>query len=220
MGYPQAKKSLHLAYESVTDEKGAPFSSRSLNGVSLEELRISIRNQVVEQYLSQFKGEWTDEKIFELADQVVLGAIKYGLLKVDPNRIIQFILEEWIKLDGETGPYLQYAHARCASIRKKVGDATGEFTSKLTENVEIELALHLEKYNLALLQAGTEFRPSVLCAYLFDLAKLFNRFYRECPIKTTEDAAIRNSRLALVEIVQYVLKQGLGVLGIPAPERM
>lgn len=220
MGYPQAAKSLHLAYESVTDPEGAPFSSRSLNGVSLEELRVSIRKQVIQQYLEPLKTEWPEEKVNELADQVVLGAIKYGLLKVDPNRIIQFILEDWIKLDGETGPYLQYAHARCMSILKKVGEAPEGLTPKLTESAEKEVVLHLEKFNVALLQAANEYRPSVLCAYLYDLAKLFNRFYRECPIKNTEDEAVRNSRLAITAVVQFTLKKGLKTLGIPAPERM
>jgi arginyl-tRNA synthetase len=220
MGYPQAEKSLHLAYESVTDPTGAPFSSRSLNGVSLDQLRVSIRNQVIEQYLGPFKTEWPEAKILELADQIVLGAIKYGLLKVDPNRIIQFILEDWIKLEGETGPYLQYAHARCNSILTKLGRAPAEFKPILTENAEKEIILHIEKYKTALAQAATEYRPSVLCSYLFDLAKLFNRFYKECPIKTAATEEAKNSRLAIVAIVQETLKQGLALLGIPAPERM
>lgn len=220
MGYPQAKKSLHLGYESVTDETGAAFSSRSLNGISLEDLRRSVRDQVVDQYLKPLQEEWPETKVLELADQVVLGAIKYGMLKVDPNRIIQFILKEWIQLDGETGPYLQYAHARCASIRKKVGEPASSFKPKLVEASEREVVLHLEKYNVALLQAAAEYKPSILCAYLYDLAKLFNRFYKECPIKTAEDADVRNSRLAIVCTVQSALRQGLAILGIPAPERL
>jgi len=220
MGYPQAGKSLHLAYESVTDEKGAPFSSRSLNAVSIDSLKLGIRNRIIEQYLKQFMDEWGMSGIVELADQIALGAIKYGMLKVDRNRIIQFILEDWIKLDGDTGPYLQYAYARCANIRKKVGEAAPDFSVQLTTEAEHEVVLHLEKFNTFLLQAATQYRPSTLCAYLYDLARIFSRFYQDCPIKDVQDISVRNTRLALVTTVQSVLKRGMDLLGIPTPERM
>ncbi len=220
MGFPQAKKSLFLGYELVTDTKGAPFSSRTMNAMSLKDFNNKVSHQVIEQYLTPLKSEWSDTQIEELSEQIVLGAIKYGMLKIDPNRSIQFVLEDWLKLDGETGPYLQYVHARCSSILKKVGEPIDDQIPHLESLPEQLLILHIEKFKNALLQAATEYKPSIFCAYLFDLAKLFNRFYKECPIKTAASPELMQSRLALVKTTQMTLRRGLSLLGIPAPLRL
>ena len=220
MGFPHADRSVHLAYESVTDENGKPCSSRSLTGVQLDELRGLIHGKVLSQYLESYRGEWPDAEIDETAEKISLGALKYGFLKVDANRIIRFILDDWIQLEGDTGPYLQYAFARCSSILEKLGQPSASPEVSLKQNIETELLLFLERFNEVALNSGLEYRPSILCTYLFDLAKLYNRFYKECPIKTAESPAVKDTRLGLVLLVSYALKKGLSLLGIEAPLRL
>jgi arginyl-tRNA synthetase len=219
MGYPQAAKSEHLSYETVTTEDGKAFSSRSLTGMPLHQLREVMEKKVITDYLESFRGEWPDAEIQRTAGMVALGALKYGFLRVDGNGVIRFVLDEWLKLDGDTGPYLQYVHARCSSVIRKLGGAPADVTPVLETAIERELLFFLGGLDRVGLQAAHQSRPSVLAGYLYDLCKLFNRFYTECPIKTSSGAQ-RDTRLALVEATAAVLKKGLSLLGIPAPERM
>lgn len=219
MGYPQAAKSLHLSYESVTDENGEPCSSRTLKGVRLNHLREQLEGKVKKDYLERYRGDWTDTQIEETARMVALGALKYGYLRVDGGTIVKFVLDDWLKLEGDTGPYLQYVHARCCSVIEKVGSPDFLQPFVFETEVERELLYFLGRFNHFALQAAREYRPSVVAGYLFDLCKQFNRFYKDCPVKTAEPP-VRNSRLMLVQATALILHEGLGVLGIPAPERM
>jgi len=219
MGYPQAAKSEHLSYETVTTEDGKPFSSRSLTGMPLHDLRKAMEEKVIHDYLQAYRGEWSDSEIHQTAEAISLGALKYGFLRVDSNGVIRFVLSDWLKLDGDTGPYLQYVHARCASLTKKQGAAPASFTVRLETDSERELLYFLGRFDIFVLNAAESYRPSVLAGYLFDLCKLFNRFYTECPIKTSEGDQ-RHTRLALTEATASVLNKGLSLLGIPAPDRM
>ena len=220
MGYPQAKRSLHLSYEAVTDEQGAAFSSRDRNGIHLDELRQRMHDRVFQDYLVQYRGQWSEEEIQATADQIVLGALKYGFLKYDAGKIIKFVLDEWIQMEGNTGPYLQYTFARCCSLLGKVERVPVETTPVLETELEQDLVLFLEQFPETIRQAATSHRPSVACSYLFDLAKAFNRVYKECPIRTASNPAVRNTRLGLVALVARTLREGLGLLGIPCPERL
>ena len=219
MGYPQAAKSLHLSYESVTTSDGKPCSSRNLNGIQLSELRHTMEQKVIDDYLNNYRGDWSDEDIAKTATIIALGALKYGFLKVDSNVVIRFVMEEWLKLEGDTGPYLQYVHARCCSVLDKVGRPAQRKEIILETDFEKELLVKLAEYNSVALQAALNYRPSAITAYLFDLCRLFNRFYKECSIKGTAGVQ-RDTRLALVELNASVLKHGLALLGIVAPTRM
>ena len=220
LGYPQAAKSLHLSYESVTTEDGKAFSSRSRNGLALGELRQQMEAKVRDDYLNQYKGEWAQAEIDATAQKVALGALKYGMLSVDSNSQIRFVLEEWLRLDGETGPYLQYCYARCGRILEKVGAASHVEHYRLEHPLEGEVLSFLGRYPQFLVAAASDHQPAVLTGYLFDLCKLFNRFYKECSVKDAADIALRQSRLALVHNTREVLGWGLDVLGIPRVERM
>lgn len=219
MGYPQAAKSVHLSYESVTTPDGKPCSSRNLNGIQLSQLRSTMEERVTRDYLERYRGEWADDDIQETAKIIALGALKYGFLKVDANVVIKFVMEDWLKLEGDTGPYLQYVHARCRSVLEKVGKPEQRARLVFEMPVEQELLVKLNEFNAVALVAAKNYRPSALAAYLFDLCRLFNRFYKECPIKTTSGDQ-RDTRLALVEATAAILRHGLGLLGIQAPERM
>ncbi|MCM2281572.1 MAG: arginine--tRNA ligase [Bdellovibrionaceae bacterium] len=219
MGYPQAAKSVHLSYESVTTADGVPCSSRNLNGILLEDLRKVIEDKVILDHLHAYHGQWSEAEIRQVAEKVTLGALKYGFLRVDGNSVIKFMLDEWLKLEGDTGPYLQYVHARCKSLLEKVERADGGREVVFETPFEEELLVHLGRFNQVALQAADGYRPAVISAYLHELCRLYNRFYKECPVKTAE-GALRNSRLALVEASSAVLRTGLELLGIPAPDRM
>jgi len=219
MGYPQACKSSTLLYETVNTGDGKPFSSRSMTGLRLLQLRTAMEEKVTSDYLERYRGTWSDEEICKTAEDVTVGALKYGMLRVDNSTQVTFILEEWLKLDGDTGPYLQYMHARCCNILEKQGHPEKSLSVQFEAQEEHALLFHLTRFNEFAQQASAQHRPSVIAGYLYDLAKAFNRFYEACPIRSSE-GILRNSRLQLVQGAARIMKEGLGLLGIPAPSRM
>lgn len=219
LGYPQAVRSVHLPYETVNTEGGKAFSSRALNGLKLMQLKTAMENKVTADYLERYRGEWSDEDIRKTATVVTIGALKYGMLRVDNNTQITFSLAEWLRLDGDTGPYLQYVHARCMNILEKQGRASTDFNVVTEASIENELIFFLSRFHEFVMQAATQYRPSVIAGYLYDLCKTFNRFYEQCPIRSSE-GDLRQTRLAIVEATASTLRHGLALLGIPAPHRM
>jgi arginyl-tRNA synthetase len=219
MGYPQASKSSTLLYETVNTADGKPFSSRSMTGLRLLELKTAMEEKVTADYLERYRGIWSDADIRKTAEDVTIGALKYGMLRVDNSTQVTFVLEEWLKLDGDTGPYLQYMHARCCNILEKQGRPEAGVAVELEALEERALLFHLTRFNEFAHQASAQHRPSVVAAYLYDLAKAFNRFYEACPIRSSS-GPLRNSRLQLVQCAAGVMREGLNLLGIPAPSRM
>ncbi len=219
MGFPQAKNSVHLSYESVNDESGAAFSSRDARGLSLEELRAQIDDIVKTNYLARHIGTWSEEEIHSTAEKITLAALKYGMLRIDPTSPIKFILSQWISLEGETGPYLQYVMTRCKSLLLK-GDFKKISTLDLVAPEEQELYYALYRYNEVVEAAGLEYRPNHLSNYLFDIAKLFNRFYKECSVLSASEEHLKISRLSLVSMTLNVLEDGFKLLNIPTLDRM
>jgi arginyl-tRNA synthetase len=220
MGFPQATRSEHLSYESVNDEKGEAFSSRDARGLSLEELRDQIENIVTKDYLDRYKDEWSAEEIKKTSQKITLAALKYGMLRIDPSSPIKFILSQWIALEGETGPYLQYVTTRCKSLLTKAGEIDfSKVCLELSTSQEEELYYALYRFNEIVQAAAHEYRPNHLANYLFDVAKLFNRFYKDCPVLNVEEK-IKNSRLTLVKLTLEFLEEGFKLLNIPTIERM
>lgn len=222
MGYPQAAKSIHLSYETVTTLDGKAYSSRALKGVQLGTLREQMEKKVIQEHLGKYRtGDhpWSEEDIQTTAQKVTLGALKYGMLKVDSSTVIRFDLDEWLKMEGETGPYLMYVHARCCSVLEKLGSPAAQFEIQLDTTVEQELLFTLGLFEDRAMLAASTYKPSTLTSYLYDLSKLFNRFYKECQIKNTTGSQ-KETRLALVEATAKILERGLGILGISAPARM
>ncbi len=221
MGFPQAKQCFHLAYDFVELPDGA-MSSRKGNIVPLQELVSNMQAMIKKEYLDRYQGSWDETEILSTAHTVALGAINYGMLKVDPNKKIVFDMKEWLKLDGESGPYLQYVYARINSLLTKmeanpIGDCNW---NALTQNVEKELIFKLTYFNHIVQLSVEQYKPSYLCSYLYDVAKLFNHFYAECSIQNAESAEIKIARLSLAKVVSLIIKNGLALLGIPVPNRM
>jgi arginyl-tRNA synthetase len=162
---------------------------------------------------------------------VGIGAVKYADLSNDLVRDYIFNLDRMIAFEGNTGPYIQYAHARICSIFAKAGMEAGQLRAgapegdgatefRVTEPAERKLALMLLRYGAVVHDVARSLEPHRLCTYLFDLANTFSTFYQECPVLKAEHAAVRGSRLRLCDLTRRVLADGLDLLGIEAPQRM
>lgn len=221
LGFPQAKNCHHLQYNFVELPDGA-MSSRKGNIVPLMDLVNQMKNHVKKEYLSRYAGEWSDEDVETVADAVAQGAIKYGMLRQDTNKKIVFDMNEWLKLDGESGPFIQYSYARIQSVVSKfsVGDLNSFDGSQLSHAAEIKLMQHLMNFNSVVLMAAENYKPALICTFLYETAKKFNVFYHECPIGKADTEELKKSRLALAAATAAILKHGLSLLGIPVPNRM
>lgn len=220
LGFEEAKNCYHLQYNYVELPEGA-MSSRKGNIVPLMQLVHSMEKMVKTNYLEKYRGEWSDGEIDQVARQVAQGAIKYGMVKIDSNKKIVFDLQEWLKIDGDSGPFIQYSAARIQSIERKIGQVPAKPKWELlvhpTERRLLQQLLHFHHVTLV---ASENLRPSVLCTYLYELAKKYNHFYHECSIGQAESEDLKGARLALSRAVGEILKKGLSLLGIPTPQRM
>ncbi len=220
IGFAEAEKCFHLKYNFVELPDGA-MSSRKGNIVPIMELIEKMREHVKTQYLARYKDEWSQAEIDATADMVTHGAIKYGMNSMDPNKKIVFKMEDWLKLDGESGPYIQYAYARIQSLLQKITQSSAQVNfEKLQMPIEIELSLKLAQFNKTVENCAQNLKTSTLCTYLYETAKLFNSFYHDCPIGKLEDLELQQARLALAQATGDLLKKGLELLGIPAPAKM
>ena len=154
---------------------------------------------------------------------VGIGAMKYADLSTDRVRDYIFDWDRMLSFDGNTAPYLQYAHTRICSLFRRAGvDRVSVRSTVPTIDVEAEraLAIHLLGFEAALSETVERYAPHRLCAYLFELASAFTTFYEHCPVLRADTDEQRASRLALSDITARVLAHGLGLLGIEAPEQM
>ncbi len=157
----------------------------------------------------------------KVAQEVGIGALKYADLSRDRIKDIRFDWDEILSFEGDTGPYIQYTHARaCSILRKgKVKSAPNKFdASLLKEQKEKALVRKLAEFPDTIVRASQDCKPHYIANYVFSLATLFNEFYQSVPVLKAKKE--RDARLALVFSVRNVLKSGLGLLGIEAPEEM
>ena len=230
IGFPkQAKSSLHLKYNFVELKTGA-MSSRKGNVVPIMELVDSMQSYITAQFLDQYKDktQWPKEKKNQVAKQIAEGAVKYGMNEQDTNKKIVFDKEEWLRLDGRSGPYIQYAYARaCTLLKKLAGDDLSSDSWSFTGDLqsieapeEWQLLVHMTWFLPLVEKSCWQMKTSSLCYYLFDLARKFSQFYQNCPIQSLADKQKKQMRIALVKAAQMTLKEGLSYLTIPAPEQM
>ena len=166
-----------------------------------------------------------DKELEKLYADLGLGALKYFILKVDPVKNMLFNPKESIDFNGNTGPFLQYTHARICSLLRKGGFQDGQLVDFNNDGLRISdkeksLIQNLASYPTVLKQAGNTYSPALIANYLYDLAKDFNGFYQDTPVLREADENLRAFRLALVQFTGMILKKGLGLLGIVAPEQM
>lgn len=220
MGYArEAKNSVHLAYEHVWLPE-AKFSGRkgtwigSTADEALEEATERAHGLIKEKFAALPEAEKN-----AIAEAVGVAALRFGLVRVSPEKRITFDWQQALSLEASSAPYLQYAHARACRIIEKAGTAAAADASLLADERERELLRMIAKFPGAVQKACREYRPHVVAEYLLELAAAFNTFYNALPVLGAE-AALRSARLALVDAARITLRNGLELLGITALERM
>lgn len=221
LGFDWAKDCYHLSYGMV-DLPSGKMKSREGTVVDaddiMEEMFITSKAQ------SKEKGkldDFTEEESTELFEMLGMGALKYFMLKVDPKKRMLFNPEESIDMQGNTGPFIQYTHARIQSILRKAESSTLERVTlaSINDNERILIRL-LSQYPEVVKTAGDEYSPAVIANYVYELAKEYNTFYHECPILSEENEDVKQLRLLLSLQSAKVIASGMKLLGVQVPDRM
>jgi arginyl-tRNA synthetase len=213
----------HLSYGMV-DLPSGKMKSREGTVVDADELVAEMIETAKQKTEALGKvNDFTEEEREVLYKMIGLGALKYFLLKVDPKKRLLFDPSESIDFQGNTGPFIQYTHARIKSLLRKADYATDRrgVEGIVIEPTELELIMLLAKYPLEIASAAAAYSPATLANYLYEVAKTFNKFYHEVPpIIKEEDTLLQKNRLNLCWATANVLKAGMKILGIEVPERM
>jgi arginyl-tRNA synthetase len=219
MGYSWAEDMVHVGFGQVSLE-GAKLATRKGNVIMLEELLRQSVEKIRE--IMDNKHSVIPNKD-EVARQVGVGAIIFNDLSTNRMKDVVFSWEEALNTEGETGPYVQYTHARACSVLQKAAELpkVEQVDFSLLANVEaVGVAKELYYFVERIEQAMNKLEPSIISRYLVDLAQAFNRFYHECPILKAENDEIRAARLLLVQAVKITLRNGLKLIGLEAPEQI
>jgi arginyl-tRNA synthetase len=200
---------------------GGKMSTRRGRVVYLDDLIDECIEHAYEEVKKRRGSELTESQMRDIAEQVGIGALRYNIIKVQPEKDIVFAWEEALNFEGNAIPFIQYAHARACSILSKMNTKAYTFDATvLTHTSEHALIKKLALFPLVIEDASDGCKPHSIANYLFEVASSFNQFYRDCPVLSEENTVIRSSRLALVRATEIVLKNALDLLGISAPEEM
>ena len=222
LGFDWADAIYHLSYGMVELPEGK-MKSREGTVVDADDLIEKMYNTARETSLELGKLEGMSETEQEsLFRMLGLGALKYFIIKVDPKKTMLFDPKESIDFNGNTGPFIQYTHARIRSILRKAADQgcrIGACGAPLLPKEEDIIQL-LAAYPDKLREAGEAYSPAIIANYAYELAKEFNQYYHDTQILRDENEAVRSQRLALISLLASVLVKAMGILGITLPERM
>ncbi len=223
LGYEWSDNIFHLSYGMVELPEGK-MKSREGTVVDADDLiadMIGTAREMSDE-LGKLEGA-SEEEAHAISEMVGLGALKYFILKVDPKKTMLFDPKESIDFNGNTGPFIQYTHARIRSILRKAEEAGISAENYMSASLlaeEVELIKALADYPVVVRTAGEQFAPSVIAAYAYDLAKQFNGYYHDHSILKEENEAVRSLRLTLAREVARTLRSAMSLLGINVPERM
>lgn len=220
LGYEWAQNCYHLSYGMV-DLPTGKMKSREGTVVDADDLIQEVVDKAQEMTQERGHIEGMSEAEKEALYQMIgLGGLKYYLLKVDPKKRMMFNPEESVDLNGNTGPFIQYAHARISSLlRKAPAIETIKSDTELVES-ERNVIKQLADYPAVVREAGKEYSPALIANYTYELVKLYNSFYQSVSILKEEDQDKVNVRLALSRAVGNTVKSGMNLLGIQVPDRM
>ncbi len=219
-GFQQAQQSYHLPYEIVTLKEGM-MSSRSGNAVLYEDVAPEVFRRA-RAIVDDKNAEMAEAQKTAVAKQVGVGALLYGMLERDNNRVIIFDPAEAVSLHGQSAPYIQYAHARACRILKRAGalpDAHAPIAFDDLDAHEINLIEQVANFPAEVQRAAREYKPLVIATYAYDLATCTNDFYEHCRVLDAPEPQ-RTARLVIVAAARQTLANALALLGIEAPEAM
>lgn len=222
LGFDWAGQIYHLSYGMVELPEGK-MKSREGTVVDADDLIQKMYDEA--KATSEESGKLdglSDEEKDRLYHMIGLGALKYFILKVDPRKTMLFDPKESIDFNGNTGPFIQYTHARIQSILRKAEDA-GAVRSGVSVELspkEVRLVKLLNLYPQKLAEAAASFSPAVLANYSYELAKEFNQYYHDTPVLREPDKDVLAMRLTLIDTLASVLRKAMGILGIELPDRM
>ena len=225
LGFEFGKGLVHFSYGMVELPEGK-MKSREGTVVDADDLMAEMIETARE--TSKELGKLDDcspEEAENIVRMIGLGALKYFILKVDPKKNMTFNPKESIDFNGNTGPFIQYTHARIQSIQRKAAEQGIEMPDHLSEDVKLSekeeaLVQLLSDFESVVKQAGTEYNVSLVANYAYDLVKEYNQFYHDFPILREGNVALRNFRLMLSKNAALTIKKAMGLLGIEVPERM
>ena len=245
LGFKWGKELVHFSYGMVELPNGKMKSREGtvVDADDLMELMVSDARRVADE--AGKNADMTEEEKQEIARIVGMGALKYFILKVDARKNMLFNPEESIDFNGNTGPFIQYTHARIRSIIRKYDHSRGDEGTEVRgyensnlapsasseaipltpapptlSDKEIELIQKLSEYGAAVEQAGKDYSPSGIANYCYELTKVFNQFYHDYSILNEPDEQKKQTRLVIARNVGKILKNGMALLGIEVPERM
>ena len=225
LGFKWGKDLVHFSYGMVELPNGK-MKSREGTVVDADDLMAAMIADAYEASKERVKQtSMPEDEAREVARKVGLGALKYFILKVDARKNMLFNPEESIDFNGNTGPFIQYTYARIASILRKAKEQNIDIPAQLPTTISIstketELIQKLNQFGAAIRQAGTDYSPSGICNYCYELTKAFNQFYHDFTILGEENEELKLFRLSLAKAVAKVISLGMGLLGIEMPERM
>lgn len=224
LGEPYNYKKTHVVFGIMRFGDGMIFSSRSGNIIRLVDLLDEAKTQV-KKVIDEKNPNIPEEEKEKIAEIVGSGAIKYFDLSQNRTSDITFTWDKVLSFEGNTGPYLQYTYVRIMSIFRKLKEENINVENKdiILENmngVDRELAVELLRFPQTVVKSYESYRPNIIADYLFDIAKLFNNFYNSNSILKEENKKVMDARILLAEKTAFILKQGLGLLGINTVDRM
>ena len=222
LGFKWGKDLVHFSYGMVELPNGK-MKSREGTVVDADELMDEMIATATEMAgePGRLQGVPEDERN-DVLRMIGLGALKYFILKVDPRKTMLFDPSESIDFNGNTGPFIQYTHARIKSVLRKCGEDYNavDISAVVPNEKETSLIQKLADFTVAVADAGRNYSPALIANYIYDLAKEYNQFYHDCSILKEQDGAVRAFRLLLSATVADVICRGMSLLGIDVPERM
>lgn len=225
LGFEWGKDLVHFSYGMVELPEGK-MKSREGTVVDADDLMQEMIDTARDTARELGKLDTSDDaEIEDIAKTVGLGALKYFILKVDPKKNMTFNPKESIDFNGNTGPFIQYTHARIKSVLRKAIELGRDIDKPVSEDLllsekETNLIQLLSVFPSIVREAGQEFSPAVIANYIYELVKEYNQFYHDFSILKEENADLQHFRLVLSSTIADVIKKGMLLLGIEVPERM
>lgn len=220
LGFGPLEKFNHIAYGFISIKGQGKMSSRAGNVIYIDDLLDEARDSVMEKIKND---ELTEDQKREVAEKVGIAAVKYSILKVGRTTDTAFDFDTSLSFEGDSGPYLMYSYARCASILRQYEKPVEEvqnFENIYNTAEEVELLRILNNFPEVVKESANNYAPNLVCSYLFELAQSFNKFYNQHSVLKAENEELVRSRVILTKAISIVIKKGLSLLGIDTVEAM